>query len=174
MASEGKKRAHSSAKSTGRGRSRAAAQQTKSRHSKTPAKTPAQQKPSDVASEFAAGDPRDTSVGTSGPTASTPAEESVQFINGEVLNPPAQGDLEFAKPMAAQVAVMMSEDARSFIQGTEQVLVVAIARALDQMLETDGAEGATTLAACENLMTLLPTFATDMATAATAVSGELS
>lgn len=68
----------------------------------------------------------------------TPSEQAVRFINTEVLRPPEQGSISFVKPFAEQVAVMALEDGRSFLQGLEQVLLVAIAKALEQML-TGGA-----------------------------------
>jgi hypothetical protein len=67
-------------------------------------------------------------------SALTPSEQAVRFINSEVLNPPDQGTISFVKPFAEQVAVMALEDGRSFLQGLEQVLLVAIAKALEQLL----------------------------------------
>jgi hypothetical protein len=64
----------------------------------------------------------------------TPSEQSVRFINSEVLAPPEQGSISFVKPFAEQVAVMALEDGRSFLQGMEQILLVAIAKALEKLL----------------------------------------
>ncbi|MDJ0826702.1 MAG: hypothetical protein QNJ16_14470 [Rhodobacter sp.] len=83
--------------------------------------------------------------GTSGSSAqaSTPAEETVQFINAEVLDPPKQGKVTFMGPYVAQVGAMALEDARAFLQGAEQILLAALAKALAEMLGSDGGTGQT-------------------------------
>lgn len=76
-----------------------------------------------------------------GPDPQTPAEKSVQFINAEVLDPPAQGKMSFAGPYIDQTLAMALEDARSFLQGAEQILLVAMARALNNYLTTGSPVG---------------------------------
>ena len=102
----------------------------------------------------------------------TESKKVVQFINSEVLNPPKQGDLSFVKPFADQVGVMALEDARSFLQGVEQVLLVFIAKALEKVLaevpapkpmapqtsDISSKSAGEHLAAAESLLTVLPRF----------------
>ena len=90
------------------------------------------------------------------PNASTKSEKSVAWINGEVLDPPTPNPPAFIRPYADQIAAMMVEDARTFMQGTEQVLVIAISRALNQIIESDGLLGETARTKCESLMEKLP------------------
>ncbi len=101
----------------------------------------------------------------------TDAEQSVRFINSEVLDPPQTGELSFVKPYADQVAAMMLEDARSFMQGSEQVMVIALARSLELILKKDPA-GAAGLAAVESLMQKVPQFGADVATTTGKILGE--
>ncbi len=103
--------------------------------------------------------------------AETEAEQSVKFINAEVLDPPEVGKLSFVKPYADQVAAMMLEDARSFMQGSEQVMVIALARSLELILKKDPA-GAAGLAAVESLMEKVPKFGADFATTTGKILGE--
>lgn len=63
-------------------------------------------------------------------------EESVSFINGEVLDPPTQGKISFVGPYADQTLVMALEDARSFLQGAEQIVLIALAKALAKAVGT--------------------------------------
>ncbi|MEE9453004.1 MAG: hypothetical protein V3V13_01305 [Paracoccaceae bacterium] len=71
---------------------------------------------------------------TDGPNPQTDNEKSVQFINAEVLDPPKQGSISFVKPFYEQTLVMALEDARSFVQGAEQILLVALAKALEKAI----------------------------------------
>ncbi len=75
----------------------------------------------------------------SGPDPQTKAEKSVHFINAEVLDPPAQGGISFVGPYLDQTLAMAAEDARSFVQGAEQILLVALAKALAMALGEGGA-----------------------------------
>lgn len=77
--------------------------------------------------------------GGTGPVAQTPSEKTVQFINAEVLDPPAQGDISFVAPFYQQTLVMALEDARSFVQGAEQILLVAMAKLLNKVIASAGA-----------------------------------
>ncbi len=76
----------------------------------------------------------------SGPDPQTAAEKSVQFINAEVLDPPAQGDITFVGPFYQQTLVMALEDARSFVQGAEQILLIALAKVLEKYINPVGAQ----------------------------------
>ncbi len=99
-------------------------------------------------------------------------EETVKFVNGEVLAPPKTDLMNMAKPIADQAAAMMIQDMRGFLQGTEQILTVAIARALNQILESDGLIGTTALNKCEELMTKLPVFASEISESAIQITKE--
>ncbi len=101
-----------------------------------------------------------------------PGEEGVTFINEQVLRPKAEPMSGTAKPLADQAAAMIDQDMRSFLQGTEQVLTIAIAKALAKITETDGAEGAKALEQCERLLTKLPKFASKIGKSAAAISKE--
>ena len=104
-------------------------------------------------------------------SSTVPDADSVVFINNQVLKPDAKPMSGIAKPMADQAAAMMIQDMRSFLQGTEQVLTIAIARALNKVVETDGADGSKALAICEELLTKkLPEFATAIGDSATKIS----
>jgi hypothetical protein len=113
-------------------------------------------------------------AGSEKPEASTKSEKSVAWINGEVLDPPAESPPNFSRPYADQIAAMMVEDARAFMQGTEQVLVIAISRALAQIIETNGNKGTVALQKCEELMEKLPTFGTSVAATAKTVLEDFS
>jgi hypothetical protein len=82
---------------------------------------------------------RQSPAGGGGSDPQTKAEKSVHFINAEVLDPPAQGDLSFVGPYLDQTLAMAAEDARSFVQGAEQILLIALAKALKMAL-AGGAE----------------------------------
>ncbi|SMX43113.1 hypothetical protein [Actibacterium lipolyticum] len=71
---------------------------------------------------------------TNGPDAQTDTEKSVKFINAEVLDPGTQQTVSFVKPFYEQTLVMALEDARSFVQGAEQILLVALAKALEKAI----------------------------------------
>jgi len=111
---------------------------------------------------------------------SVPGANAAKFINKEVLKnlqiPTNQGSATssipygMAKPMADQTSALMLEDMRVFLQGTEQVLMIAVSKALSQVIETDGAEGTIALNQCESLMEKLPQFAIGISNAAVTVS----
>ncbi len=71
---------------------------------------------------------RKTSASGSSAKANTLAEETVQFINAEVLDPPEQGNINFVGPYVAQVGAMALEDARSFLQGAEQIILAFLGK----------------------------------------------
>ena len=66
--------------------------------------------------------------------AQTPDEKTVQFINAEVLAPPKQDSISFTKPYIDQSLAMAVEDARSFVQGAEQILLIALAKELEKLV----------------------------------------
>jgi hypothetical protein len=106
------------------------------------------------------------SSGNSSPTPSTPAEKSVAFINAEVLDPPAQGSISFVGPFYQQTLVMALEDARSFLQGAEQILLIALAKALEKYLSGGAvvaADSEPNLKPIENMMGSLANFHATMA-----------
>lgn len=102
-------------------------------------------------------------------------EQAVRFTNSEVLNPPKQGDISFVQPFAKQITVMALEDGRSFLQGAEQILLVAIAKALSELLgDASGLANAgnlqgprpgasRALEAAERMLTILPQFHASLA-----------
>lgn len=72
--------------------------------------------------------------------AATVTEQEVEFINAEVLQPTVTPITGMAKPMADQAAAMMIQDMQSFLQGNEQVLTIAIAKAAALMLDPETEE----------------------------------
>jgi hypothetical protein len=77
-----------------------------------------------------------------------------------------------ANLIADQSAAMMIEDMRTFVQGNEQVLMIAIAKCLAQIVETDGAKGTMALTQCEDFMTYLTTYVTKIGAAAGGISAD--
>ena len=63
------------------------------------------------------------------------------------------------KPMADQAAAMMVEDTRTFMQGMEQILTMAFAKASSMVLEGEQEQGAAAIATFTALMQNLPVFA---------------
>lgn len=61
-------------------------------------------------------------------------DDSVTFINENNLQPDVKPIHGTAKTMADQAAAMMIQDARSFMQGSEQVYMMATAKALAMAL----------------------------------------
>jgi len=110
------------------------------------------------------------SAENTGPTPTTPSEKSVAFINAEVLDPPEQGSISFVRPFYEQTLVMALEDARSFLQGAEQILLVALAKALEKYLSGGAVappEAAPGLEAIESMMGKLANFHATIAETAT-------
>ena len=98
---------------------------------------------------------------------------AVKFINRQVLKPEVKPITGTAKTMADQAAAMMIEDMRSFLQGTEQILTAALAKAAAQALNPDPTIAATGQAALASLSTVLgdlPVFAQGIGDAATTIA----
>lgn len=69
------------------------------------------------------------------PPATTPAEKAVEFVNAEVLSPPAASPMGgVAKVMIEQSAGMMVQDLQSFLKGFEQVGLIAVSRLANNLL----------------------------------------
>ncbi len=72
---------------------------------------------------------------TTAPTPGNAAEKSVQFVNAEVLSPPAASPMGgVAKVMIEQSAGMMVQDLQSFLKGFEQVGLIALSRLANNLL----------------------------------------
>lgn len=103
------------------------------------------------------------------------AEESVKFINKEVLNPSVTPIEGTAKPLADQAAAMMIQDARTFLQGNEQVLTVAIAKATQMALNPTpniSKVGNEALQSLGTVLDKLTDFSTKVGTSAASISSE--
>lgn len=100
------------------------------------------------------------------------SKDSTKFINEQVLKPSSEPLTGTAKPLADQAAAMMLQDVRGFLQGTEQLLTIAIAKALADIEKTNGLKGTVALEKCESLMKTLPTFASDVNKSAVGISKE--
>jgi hypothetical protein len=74
-------------------------------------------------------------TGSQTPTASTPAEKAVEFVNAEVLSPPTAAPMGgIAKVMIEQSTGMMVQDLQSFLKGFEQVGLIALSRLANNLL----------------------------------------
>lgn len=82
------------------------------------------------------------------------------------------GQPSLAKPLADQAAAMMVQDMRSFLQGTEQILTIAIAKALAEVVQSDGARGTTALETCKKFLKDLPDFAKGIGSAASEITND--
>ncbi|MFV0302507.1 MAG: hypothetical protein ACK5IP_16835 [Paracoccus sp. (in: a-proteobacteria)] len=107
----------------------------------------------------------DSKTGNDGGPATPPAVQvssvagqNVEWLNGQVLAPAKSAPPDFSAPYADQVAAMLLEDMRAYLQGTEQVLVVATARSLDLILQ-DNPAGEQGLKAVGTMMKELPSYA---------------
>jgi tellurite resistance protein len=103
---------------------------------------------------------------------SVPGGESAAFINEQVLNQTVTPMTGSAKPLADQAAAMMIQDMRSFLQGTEQMMFMAISKAAAQVLKTDGLEGKNALNIFKEVLKDLPEFAEKIGGAAALISKE--
>lgn len=76
----------------------------------------------------------DTTQNTDAQT-NTPFEESVVFVNSEVLTPPTATPMTGAsKIMTDQATGMMMQDLQSFLKGFEQLSLIAVSRLANNML----------------------------------------
>ena len=99
------------------------------------------------------------------------AEDAVTFIQQKVLNPSGPSNLNFAKPIADQAAAMMVQDLRSFLQGTEQILMVALAKAAALTLAEPTQEtGTQAIQDLTKIMTELPKFVKGIGTEASTLA----
>ena len=100
--------------------------------------------------------------------------------NGTAQDPSADGtgtggtsgQPGIAKPIADQAAAMMVQDMRTFLQGTEQILTIAIARALAEVVQSDGARGTIALETCKKFLKDLPDFAKGIGSAASEITND--
>lgn len=110
--------------------------------------------------------------------ASNESEQAVQFINQEVLNQTVTPITGMSKPLVDQAAAMMVQDMQSFLQGNEQILTVATAKALAYSLDASDpakqAAGLATLTAINGVMVSLTTYSTGIGTAAAAIASEFN
>jgi len=99
-------------------------------------------------------------------------DSSVDYINTQVLDATSTSMVNSAPLIADQSAAMMIEDMRAFVQGNEQVLMIAISKCLAEIVSTDGAKGKTALKDCTDFMTALTTYATAMGVAAGGIAAD--
>lgn len=106
-------------------------------------------------------------------TAVTVTEQEVEFINAQVLQPEVTPITGMAKPLADQAAAMMIQDMQSFLQGNEQVLTIAIAKAAAMMLnEATAPTGKEALQEYAEFLTKLAGYSTIIGTSATKIASE--
>jgi len=99
-------------------------------------------------------------------------DPSVTYINAQILDATSTSLVNSAPLIADQSAAMMIEDMRVFVQGNEQVLMIAVSKCLAEIVETDGAKGTTALGLCTGYMTFLTTYATAMGAAAGGIAAD--
>ncbi len=121
-------------------------------------------------------DNTDTQVADSKKFTPTPGmaqiQNAVEFTNESVLQPDVKPINATAKMLADQAAAMLIQDARSYLQGNEQILTMATAKALALILSGEIAKGTAAMAAITTLQVALPTFAAAIGTTATAIATE--
>ena len=100
-------------------------------------------------------------------------QNAIEFVETLVLQPDVQPMQATAKLMADQAAAMMIQDMRSFLQGNEQVLTLAISKAIAMILAGDP-QGEKALKQIEGFMEKLPAFATSIGTAASGIVTEFN
>ncbi len=94
-------------------------------------------------------------------------QNAVEFTETKVLQAEAKPMIGTSKAMADQAAAMMVQDMRAFLQGSEQVITMGTAKAIALLMDpATQPTGEKALKAIEQLMTVLPTYATDIGTAA--------
>lgn len=76
------------------------------------------------------------------PQANEDVDPSVMFINDQVLNAKAEPFTGSAKLIADQAAAMMIQDVRGFMQGSQQIYMLATAKALSKTLSQNPLERA--------------------------------
>lgn len=97
----------------------------------------------------------------------TPYQQNVEFINQQVLQPINQPMDTGSRLIAEQAAALMVEDMRSFLQGCEQILTIAMAQAAKLATnEATVAQGTVAITSVTQAMAALPTYATNIATSA--------
>lgn len=97
-------------------------------------------------------------------TALTPFQQNVAFINQQVLQSVSKPIDGGSKMIADQAAALMVEDMRSFLQGCEQILTVAMAKAAALATnQATVAEGTVAIQSVITAMAALPTYATKIA-----------
>lgn len=115
--------------------------------------------------------PKNNPTNSSAPEANlSPSEQAVNFINKTVLKPDAAPMGGTSQLIADQAAGMMVQDMRSFIQGTQQILTIAIAKAAKEVVNPETtAEGTAAITALNTLMTDLSTYASSIGTTASGI-----
>lgn len=110
--------------------------------------------------------------------ATTAMEHTVQFVNQEVLNATITPMNGMAKPMVNQAAAMMVQDVQTFLQGNEQILTVAIAKAISYTLDSSDpakqAAGTATIGIITGLLTSLNEFSASVGETATTIASEFN
>ncbi len=105
-------------------------------------------------------------------TATNEPYESVEFINQQVLSPEVKPIEGTSKVMVDQAAAMMVQDMETFVQGTEQVMMLAIAKASEMVASEDPIKQAAGIAALtefQNFLLTLPVYATAIGTSASSI-----
>ncbi len=95
-------------------------------------------------------------------------QNAIEFVETHVLQPDVKPMQGTAKLMADQAAAMMIQDMRSFLQGNEQFLTLAAAKAIAMILEGNP-NGEIALTQIEGFMDKLPLYATAIGTAASGI-----
>ncbi|MGD1846611.1 MAG: hypothetical protein ACFB10_14585 [Salibacteraceae bacterium] len=112
-----------------------------------------------------------------GPASSGEFDPSVSFINEQVLQASAAPFTGSAKLIADQAAAMMVQDVRGFMQGSQQVIMLATARAISQTLSQDEAAqkaGAKTLKLIAKIQTNLTVFTGEVGTIASKIANDFN
>ena len=101
-------------------------------------------------------------------------QDSLKFTDDRVLKADIVPAAATGKILADQAAGMLMQDVESFSQGMMQIATAAISKVTAEIIATDGAQGETALTQITQTLGELPTFITDMATAAQSIEGSFS
>ncbi|MFK7796597.1 MAG: hypothetical protein AB8E82_04025 [Aureispira sp.] len=99
-------------------------------------------------------------------------KDAVEFVNAQVLQTKVTNSGFSAHPLVDQATAMMVQDVRTFLQGSEQMTMAALGKAMGMAVSSDPTEQAAGLAAIAtigNLMKNLSTAAAEIGSTASSI-----
>jgi hypothetical protein len=118
-------------------------------------------------------DEGDTLASASLPTPTTDVQKAVAFNQAQLTAQTGEVLSALENPVADQAAVMMLEDVRGYMQGSEQLLLAASGQALALLVDPlTQSEGQTALEQIAIWQTKITTFADAVTTTASTIKGD--